>query len=87
MRSSRVPPSPSAALHEARIRQRTRGNVVEDVRVLIVSMGALEKGPIAPEMRPMIMYWYDGSTCRSGCCWSANFFSSWYVVKFAPARA
>lgn len=57
------------------------------VRVLIVSMGALEKGPIAPEMRPITMCWYEGSTCRSGCCWSANFLSSWYVVKFAPACA
>ena len=27
------------------------------VRVLIVSIGALENGPIAPDIRPMIMAW------------------------------
>jgi hypothetical protein len=28
--------------------------------VFTVSIGALHKGPIAPEMRPMAVVWYDG---------------------------
>ena len=39
---------------------------MNNVRVLIVSIGAFEKGPIAPEMRPMIICWYDGSSVSSG---------------------
>lgn len=54
------------------------------VRVFIVSIGAFEKGPIAPEMRPMTMCWYEGSSTRSGCILCANFLISWYAVKLAP---
>ena len=70
----------------ARERRGGEGHEVggRDVRVLIVSMGALENGPIAPEMRPMIMCWYDGSSSSSGWYRCAAFFSSWYAVKFAP---
>lgn len=53
------------------------------VRVLIVSIGALEKGPIAPEISPMIIAWYDGNSGTS-CTRNATFLSSWYTVKFAP---
>jgi hypothetical protein len=57
-----------------------------DIRVLIVSMGALEKGPIAPDIRPIIMCWYEGKSARSGWNLCASFFISWYAVKLAPAR-
>lgn len=57
-----------------------------DVRVLMVSIGAFEKGPMAPEMRPMPICWYDGNSVRSGCNLCANFLISWYAVKFAPIR-
>jgi hypothetical protein len=57
-----------------------------DERVLIVSIGAFEKGPMAPDMRPMIMCWYDGSSVSSGWYLCAAFFSSWYAVKFAPIQ-
>jgi hypothetical protein len=43
------------------------------MRVLIVSMGALVKGPTAPEMRPMPAVCHDGSSLTSGCI-SCNFF-------------
>lgn len=42
----------------------------------MVSMGALEKGPIAPEMRPMPMCCHDGRSVSSGWTRCANFFSS-----------
>ena len=50
----------------------------------MVSMGALEKGPIAPEMSPMIIVCQEGSSASSGWCFFASFLSSWYAVKFAP---
>ena len=41
------------------------------MRVLIVSIGALVKGPTAPEIRPAMAVWYDGSCSSSG----------WYVCR------
>ena len=39
---------------------------------------------MAPEMRPMTICWYDGSSTKSGCILCANFLISWYAVKLAP---
>ena len=49
-----------------------------------MSMGAFEKGPMAPDMSPMTMCWYEGKSFKSGWYACANFLSSWYAVKFAP---
>ena len=39
---------------------------------------------MAPEIRPIIICWYEGRSTRSGCILCANFLTSWYTVKFAP---
>lgn len=52
------------------------------MRVLIVSIGALEKGPRAPEMRPIVAVSYEGSS-STFCRRSARALISWYAVKFA----
>jgi hypothetical protein len=39
---------------------------------------------MAPDINPIIMCWYDGSSARSGWYRCANFLISWYAVKFAP---
>ena len=57
---------------------------MESLRVLMVSIGAFEKGPMAPEIRPMHICWYEGNSTRSGCRLCASFLISWYAVKFAP---
>lgn len=59
-----------------------------NVRVLMVSIGALENGPIAPLIRPIPICWYEGNSCPSndGCNLCASFFNSWYAVKFAPTQ-
>lgn len=50
----------------------------------MVSMGAFEKGPMAPDISPMTICWYEGKSFKSGWYVCANFLSSWYAVKFAP---
>ena len=36
------------------------GRKVENI--LMVSMGALDNGPMAPDIKPMTMVWYEGSS-------------------------
>src|SRR5258706_7684567 len=60
--------------------------MIDHIRVLIVSIGAFENGPIAPDIRPIPMCCHDGRTSRSGCSRCASFFISWYAVKFAPRK-
>jgi hypothetical protein len=50
-----------------------------DTYVLMVSIGALENGPIAPETRPRIMVCHDGKSVAAYCGWYsfASRLNSW----------
>ena len=42
---------------------------------------------MAPEIRPITICWYEGSSSRSGCILCAIFLISWYAVKLTPEHS